>query len=355
MPCDIYGTKCEIAFDEYKAILRENGAKTLAAALRDTTNISQFDVSKNDFLSLNLDDLMRTLLYCATKEPHIYLAFVNLPKHQLLLEQAGRHYGTGPDAFFAIGRSIAAGEDAAAVKAAFIANVAYGLRFSTSVADATIEQVIDTTVFAYNLSGQAGNVEQQKAVDAAIQVLTYLKENPKEASQQVVTNLATLVANAARGDAEALGSLTGGAIWSIIPAGVATRALTNTRFSHLAPDLEVQGNNGRSDINDWLDATNNVPDRIIVRTNAAGDSVVSIQGAEMSIHASRQATTRGISNESIAGAMDQTPFQYRQNGDILNGFYDASTNTFVGVGNRITTVIRPSNPDNYLNNLRNRQ
>ena len=75
----------------------------------------------------------------------------------------------------------------------------------------------------------------------------------------------------------------------------------------------------------------------------------------MSIHASQQATTCGISNESIANAMDQQPFSYVQNGQTLKGYYDASSNTFVGVGDRITTVIRPRNPTNYLNNLRNRQ
>lgn len=99
----------------------------------------------------------------------------------------------------------------------------------------------------------------------------------------------------------------------------------------------------------------NSAERIVVRTNSAGESVVSIQGREMSIHASQQATTRGISNDSIASAMDQQPFSYVQNGQTLQGYYDASSNTFVGVGDRITTVIRPRNPTNYLNNLRNRQ
>ena len=102
-------------------------------------------------------------------------------------------------------------------------------------------------------------------------------------------------------------------------------------------------------------ATNKAPERIIVRTDAAGNSVVLIQGREMSVHASGQATKRGISNESIADALDQEPFQYIQNGSVQNGYYDASTNTFVGVGDRITTVIRPKNPENYLNNLRNRR
>ena len=106
---------------------------------------------------------------------------------------------------------------------------------------------------------------------------------------------------------------------------------------------------------DTILAAPNTGERIVIRTNSAGESVVSIQGKEMSIHESRQATTRGISNENIANAMDQQPFRYVQNGQTLQGYYDASSNVFVAVGDRITTVIRPSNPMNYLNNLRNRQ
>lgn len=95
-------------------------------------------------------------------------------------------------------------------------------------------------------------------------------------------------------------------------------------------------------------------ERIVVKTNSAGESVVQIQGKEMSIHASQQSTRRGISNESIAKAMDQQPFSYVQNGQKLQGYYDAASNTFVGVGDRITTVIRPRNPQNYIDNIRNR-
>ncbi|WP_370446618.1 hemagglutinin repeat-containing protein [Pseudovibrio sp. Ad37] len=100
---------------------------------------------------------------------------------------------------------------------------------------------------------------------------------------------------------------------------------------------------------------NHDPERVVVKTDTAGNSVVWIQGREMSFHASGQATGRGISNDSIAKALDQQPFEYIQNGRMQNGYYDAATNTFVGVGERITTVIRPRKPENYLNNLRNRQ
>ncbi|WP_164881187.1 hypothetical protein [Paenirhodobacter huangdaonensis] len=104
--------------------------------------------------------------------------------------------------------------------------------------------------------------------------------------------------------------------------------------------IEVSGDGARV-----IRATN-TQERITVRINPAGKAVVSIQGREMSIHASQQATTRGISNESIANAMDQQPFSYVPKGEALQGYYDASSNTFVGVGDRITTVVQPRNPTN---------
>lgn len=44
-----------------------------------------------------------------------------------------------------------------------------------------------------------------------------------------------------------------------------------------------------------------------------------------------------------------------QDGERLTGYYDAATNTFVGVGSRVTTVIRPKNPDKYIANVKGRQ
>ena len=97
------------------------------------------------------------------------------------------------------------------------------------------------------------------------------------------------------------------------------------------------------------------PERIGANTNSLGETVISIQGKEMSIHASKQATYRGISNEDITAAMDQKSFSYVQNGETLQGYYDPATNLFVGVGDRITTVKNPKNPKNHLENLRARK
>jgi hypothetical protein len=41
-------------------------------------------------------------------------------------------------------------------------------------------------------------------------------------------------------------------------------------------------------------------------------------------------------------------FPYLQNGEALTGYYNPLSNTLVGVGQRITTVINPRNPSNYL-------
>jgi hypothetical protein len=49
--------------------------------------------------------------------------------------------------------------------------------------------------------------------------------------------------------------------------------------------------------------------------------------------------------------MSNKGFQYIQNGVAQTGFYDVVTNTFVGVGRTITTVMNPGNPANYLANL----
>ena len=89
-----------------------------------------------------------------------------------------------------------------------------------------------------------------------------------------------------------------------------------------------------------------------ILVNSAGEASVSINGVELSIHAATQATIRNISLDEAASAMSNgQSFNYIQNGQTLTGYYDASTNVFVGVGNRITTIMRPSNPTNYLGNL----
>ena len=76
---------------------------------------------------------------------------------------------------------------------------------------------------------------------------------------------------------------------------------------------------------------------------------------ELSYHATDQAALRNISMDEISNALNNGySFEYVQNGESLMGYYDPDTNVFVGVGNRITTVIKPANPANYLRNLMGR-
>jgi hypothetical protein len=84
---------------------------------------------------------------------------------------------------------------------------------------------------------------------------------------------------------------------------------------------------------------------------AKGAANVWVKGVEMSIHAAEEASADKISIETITKAMSTPPFSYVQNGQTLKGYYDATTNTFVGVGNRITTVFHPRSPTNYISNL----
>jgi RHS repeat-associated protein len=90
--------------------------------------------------------------------------------------------------------------------------------------------------------------------------------------------------------------------------------------------------------------------RIVVDT--AGRANVVAEGVEFSIHAAKQASVRNISIDRVATAMREgVSFSYVQNGLPTTGYYDWVSNTFVGVGSRITTVVAPGNPSNYLQNV----
>jgi hypothetical protein len=89
-----------------------------------------------------------------------------------------------------------------------------------------------------------------------------------------------------------------------------------------------------------------------ILVSSAGEASVTIQGVDLSIHAATQATIRNISLDTISAAMKSgQSFPYVQNGQALTGYYNPLSNTFVGVGQRITTVVNPTNPSNYLSNL----
>jgi len=74
-----------------------------------------------------------------------------------------------------------------------------------------------------------------------------------------------------------------------------------------------------------------------ILVNSAGEASVTIQGVDLSIHAATQATIRNISLDTISAAMKSgQSFPYIQNGQALTGYYNSLSNTFVGVGQRIS-------------------
>lgn len=77
-----------------------------------------------------------------------------------------------------------------------------------------------------------------------------------------------------------------------------------------------------------------------------------IGGYELSEHAKEQINRRGISHSDIENTIKTgESFSYEKS---KIGYYDKNTNTFVGVGDKITTAINPKNPENYIKNLKER-
>jgi RHS repeat-associated protein len=93
---------------------------------------------------------------------------------------------------------------------------------------------------------------------------------------------------------------------------------------------------------------------VTIFVDSSGTATIQTSGIELSSHAAEQATTRDISLEDISAAIDQGetfPYYKPEAGEWRTGYYDPVTNTFVGVGDRVTTVIRPRNAENYISNL----
>jgi len=82
-------------------------------------------------------------------------------------------------------------------------------------------------------------------------------------------------------------------------------------------------------------------------------SCSSVGGYDLSNHALDQMKNRQISYSDVEKAINSgESFSYEGN---KTGYYDKNTNIFVGAGTKITTVIKPRNSSNYINNLKNRQ
>jgi hypothetical protein len=90
--------------------------------------------------------------------------------------------------------------------------------------------------------------------------------------------------------------------------------------------------------------------------DSAGNTTLRAQGPsgwiDVTSHAARRMTQRGISIDDVDQALTQTPFNYWHSNTWKVGYYDPGTNVFVGTVNGVaTTVITPSAGPQYVANL----
>lgn len=90
--------------------------------------------------------------------------------------------------------------------------------------------------------------------------------------------------------------------------------------------------------------------------DSAGDATMFVnrgsQAIEVSSHAARRMTQRGISIDVVESTLTHSPFQYFHQGVWKSGYYDPAARTFIGtVDDTVTTVIDNASP-NYIQNLR---
>jgi len=89
--------------------------------------------------------------------------------------------------------------------------------------------------------------------------------------------------------------------------------------------------------------------------DSAGNANIVINGKEMSLHAATNASLDNITVEDIETTINNgQSFTYLQNGSLRTGYYNQEKNIFLSVGDRIVNVFRPSNPKNYIANLKAR-
>jgi hypothetical protein len=103
-------------------------------------------------------------------------------------------------------------------------------------------------------------------------------------------------------------------------------------------------------------ATNTVDDAARFVVDSAGNTTLRAQGPsgwiDVTSHAAKRMTQRGISIADVDQALTQTPFNYWHNNTWKVGYYDPGTNVFVGTVNGVaTTVITPSAGPQYVANL----
>ena len=90
--------------------------------------------------------------------------------------------------------------------------------------------------------------------------------------------------------------------------------------------------------------------------DSTGTTTLRAQGPsgwiDVSSHAARRMTQRGISIDAVDNALTTQPFNYWHNNTWKVGYYDDASNVFVGTVNGVaTTVIQPSSGPQYIANL----
>jgi len=235
IPCQTSSEGCQIALDEFNEVFDLIGADLLLSAMK--VRLGDFSAGEPTFANLvngeAVASLLETLLWCAAEAPHIFVQLTQNTEARALLEQYGQEVGSGADAFFIIADKISSGANLEDVVTTFNENIDPTHRFKHGLVVnlvATIEGAIDTAIFAANVSGLNGDAAQKETLDATIAILEYVKENPGEVTDAVTESLKVWGAAVARGDAEALGQLTGGAITALIPAGVVANALRAPKY-----------------------------------------------------------------------------------------------------------------------------
>ncbi|MEJ7765936.1 MAG: hypothetical protein WKF86_10600, partial [Acidimicrobiales bacterium] len=103
-------------------------------------------------------------------------------------------------------------------------------------------------------------------------------------------------------------------------------------------------------------ATSRADDGARFVVDSAGSTTLRAQGSsgwiDVSRHAAKRMTKRGISIDAVDQALTRQPFNYWHNSTWKVGYYDQTSNVFVGTVKGVaTTVIRPSSGAQYIANL----
>jgi len=95
---------------------------------------------------------------------------------------------------------------------------------------------------------------------------------------------------------------------------------------------------------------------LVGKVDDVGDILKTTKGeVKLSEHALGKMKSQGIDVQDVKNTIEGgEEFKYFHDGTWKTGYYDSKTNIFVGKGDKITTVIEPTNPENYIKNLKSK-